>query len=181
MFPTDRKPPASVPVSGKWSAARPNVLVVACSDGRLQEATDAFLANQLGVVRYDRFYVPGGAGALVPSGYDFVRAQQMRRECRYLIKLHDVGKVVLLMHGPVVGGGMEAACADYRRKLPRASVEQLREQQVVDGSQLLQQRTKWAGLAAVLIYRCEVDVSGAIAFVDLAAANEPRRATKGRS
>ena len=26
---------------------RPNVLVVACSDGRLQEATDVFLANHL--------------------------------------------------------------------------------------------------------------------------------------
>jgi hypothetical protein len=151
------------------------VLVVACSDGRLQEATDAFLANELGVVRYDRFYVPGGAGALVPSGYDFVRAQQMRRECRYLIQLHDIGRIVLLMHGPVAGGPAEGACADYRRKLPRASVEQLREQQRVDATQLLQQRAKWAGLASVVIYRCEVDVSGAIAFVDLAASGDSSR------
>ena len=165
-------------VSGKWSPARPNVLVVACSDGRLQEATDVFLANELGIVRYDRFYVPGGAGALVPSGYDFVRAQQMRRECRYLIQLHDIKRVVLLMHGPVAGGPAEAACADYRRKLPRASVEQLREQQAVDASQLLQQRTKWAGLATVVVYRCEVDIGGAISFVDLAASSESRRVTK---
>jgi len=32
----------------QWSPARPRVLVVACSDGRLQEATDAFLASALG-------------------------------------------------------------------------------------------------------------------------------------
>jgi hypothetical protein len=164
-----------VPVSGKWSSARPNVLVVACSDGRLQEATDGFLANELGIVRYDRFYVPGGAGALVASGYDFARAQQMRRECRYLIALHSIGRIVLLMHGPVAGGPIEASCADYRRKLPRASVEQLREQQTVDASQLLRQRTKWAGLATVVVYRCEIDVHGAITFVDLAASSESRR------
>lgn len=158
-----------VPVSGKWSPARPNVLVVACSDGRLQEATDLFLATELGIVRYDRFYVPGGAGALVPSGYDFARAQQMRHECRYLIQLHKIGSIVLLMHGPVAGGPAEASCADYRRKLPRASVEQLREQQRIDANQLLRQRTKWAGGANVVIYRCEIDAGGAITFVDLAA------------
>ena len=175
MFPNGGKDVLRVPVSGQWSSARPNVLVVACSDGRLQEATDVFLANELGVVRYDRFYVPGGAGALVASGYDFVRAQQMRRECRYLIELHGIRKIVLLMHGPVAGGPAEASCADYRRKLPRASVEQLREQQTVDASQLLRQRTKWAGLAAVAVYRCEIDVGGAITFVDLAASSESRR------
>ena len=165
-----------VAVPGQWSPARPNVLVVACSDGRLQEATDVFLANELGVVRYDRFYVPGGAGALVASGYDFARAQQMRRECRYLIQLHGIGRIVLLMHGPVAGGPAEAACADYRRKLPRASVEQLREQQAVDANELLRQRAKWAGLATVVVYRCEIDIGGAITFVDLAASSESRRA-----
>ena len=30
----------------RWTPARPNALVVACSDGRLQEATDAFLARE---------------------------------------------------------------------------------------------------------------------------------------
>jgi bifunctional non-homologous end joining protein LigD len=34
-------------------------MVVACSDGRLQEATDAFLAREFKITRYDRFYVPG--------------------------------------------------------------------------------------------------------------------------
>ena len=47
---------------GEWSPDRPNTLVIALSDGRLQEATDEFLAHHLHVMRYDRFYVPGGAG-----------------------------------------------------------------------------------------------------------------------
>ena len=99
----------------------------------------------------------------------------MRRECRYLIELHGIRQIVLLMHGPVASGPPEAACADYRRKLPRASVEQLRQQQSADANQLLRQRTKWAGLATVVVYRCEIDGSGAIAFVDLAASSESHR------
>jgi hypothetical protein len=159
-----------ITIPAQWSPARPNVLVVACSDGRLQEATDAFLNQQLDIHRYDRFYVPGGAGALTASGYDFARAQQMRRECRYLIELHRVGRVVLLMHGPCAGGSIEAACADYRRKLPRASVDGLREQQARDAGDLLRARAKWAGSASVIVYRCEVDSRGVITFVDLAIA-----------
>lgn len=41
----------------RWTPARPNALVVACSDGRLQEATDAFLAREFKITRYDRFYI----------------------------------------------------------------------------------------------------------------------------
>jgi hypothetical protein len=92
----------------------------------------------------------------------------MRRECRYLIDLHRVGRVVLLMHGPAEGGPPEAACADYLRKLPRAPIEQLREQQVRDARELLRQRAKWAGAASVEVYRCEIEAGGPMAFVDLA-------------
>lgn len=103
---------------GAWWPDRPSTLVVACSDGRLQEATDEFLGHHLQVTRYDRFYVPGGGGALFASGRDFLRAQQLRRECRYLVELHAVQHIVLLFHGPSVDGPIVAACADYRRKLP---------------------------------------------------------------
>ncbi|MEO7966781.1 MAG: hypothetical protein ABIT38_23015, partial [Gemmatimonadaceae bacterium] len=85
-------------VFGQWSPDRPSPLVIACSDGRLQEATDQFLGHHLHVSRYDRFYMPGGAGALAASGRDFIRARQLRRECRYLVDLHSVGHIVLLFH-----------------------------------------------------------------------------------
>ena len=90
--------------SGIWSPDRPSTLVIACSDGRLQEATDEFLAHHLRVTRYDRFYVPGGAGALTASGRDFLRAQQIRRECRYLVELHGVRHIVMLFHSPAKDG-----------------------------------------------------------------------------
>ncbi|MEP6691909.1 MAG: hypothetical protein ABJD07_12195 [Gemmatimonadaceae bacterium] len=141
--------------------------MVACSDGRLQEATDAFLAREFQITRYDRFYVPGGGGALASSGTDAVRAQQMCTECRYLIDLHAVKRVILLFHGPSALGRIEAACADYRRKLPWAPLAELRARQELDAVELLERRREWAGDAGVLIYRCEVDAAGGLMFVNL--------------
>ena len=151
----------------RWTPARPSALVVACSDGRLQEATDAFLAREFRITRYDRFYVPGGGGALASSGTDPVRAQQMCAECRYLVDLHAVRRVILLFHGPSPAGRIEAACADYRRKLPWANLEQLRAQQEADAVDLLKRRREWASEAGVLLFRCEVDAAGQLAFVNL--------------
>ena len=155
--------------SGEWSPDRPSTLVIACSDGRLQEATDEFLAHHLQVTRYDRFYVPGGGGALAASGRDFLRAQQLRRECRYLVDLHEVRHIVMLFHAPTKDGPLAAACADYRRKLPWASVTELRGRQEQDAEELSRTREDWAGTAEVLIYRCEVDTRGVIRFARLAA------------
>src|SRR6266704_772074 len=98
----------------RWTPARPNALVVACSDGRLQQATDAFLAQEFKITQYDRFYVPGGAGALASSGADLERAAKMCTECKYLVDLHQVKRVILLFHGPSASGRIEAVCADYR-------------------------------------------------------------------
>jgi hypothetical protein len=151
----------------KWTPGRPNTLVVACSDGRLQEATDEFLAREFQISRYDRFYVPGGGGALSASGTDAIRAQQMCGECRYLVDLHAVPRVIVLFHGPTADGRIEAACADYRRKLPWAPLADLRARQEADAVDLLKRRDEWAGDAGVWLYRCEVDVAGAVSFVNL--------------
>jgi len=151
----------------RWTPARPNALVVACSDGRLQEATDAFLSREFKINRYDRFYVPGGAGALASSGTDPVRAQQMCAECKYLVDMHAVRRVILLFHGPSAEGRIEAACADYRRKLPWANIPQIRAQQEADGVDLLKRRREFASDAGVLLFRCEVDAGGQISFVNL--------------
>ena len=151
----------------RWTPARPNAMVVACSDGRLQEATDDFLARELQITRYDRFYVPGGGGALASSGTDPVRAQQMCAECKYLVELHAVKRVIVLFHGPSEDGRIEAACADYRRKLPWAPLAELWARQELDAVDLLARRREWAGDAGVMLYRCEVDGAGTLAFVNL--------------
>jgi hypothetical protein len=140
---------------------------VACSDGRLQEATDAFLDHEFQVTRYDRFYVPGGGGAFAGTGADAARAKQMCAECHYLVDLHAVQRVIVLFHGPSATGRIEAACADYKRKLPWAKLEELRAQQEADAMDLIQRRQQWAGSAGILLYRCEVDAAGGLNFVNL--------------
>jgi hypothetical protein len=163
--------------------ARPNALVVACSDGRLQEATDAFLAREFKITRYDRFYVPGGGGALASTGTDPVRAQQMCAECKYLVDLHAVRRVILLFHGPSADGRIEAACADYRRKLPWANLAELRASQESDAVDLIKRRREWASEAGVLLFRCEVNAAGNLTFVNLdpdatLGTDRPMRATR---
>jgi len=148
----------------RWTVERPHTLVVACSDGRLQEATDEFLGRELGLTQFDRFYVPGGGGALAASGRDFLRAQQLRRECAYLIELHSVARVVLLFHGPASTGPVAAVCADYRRKMPWASADIVRARQLEDSAELIERRAEWAGQATVMSYSCEVHAGGEITF-----------------
>ncbi len=151
----------------KWTADRPHTLVVACSDGRLQEQTDEFLHQELGLAGFDRFYVPGGGGALTSSGRDFIRAKQLRRECAYLIELHEVERVILLFHGPSDYGPADAVCADYRRKLPWASPALLNDRQRVDALELIEIRSEWAGKSEVHAYRCEVGGSCEVTFTPL--------------
>jgi hypothetical protein len=148
----------------RWTVERPHTLVVACSDGRLQEATDVFLGRELGLTQFDRFYVPGGGGALASSGRDFIRAQQLRRECAYLIELHSVARVVLLFHGPAANGPAAAVCADYRRKMAWASPDIILARQRQDSGELFERRDEWAGQAAVMSYRCDVHAAGEITF-----------------
>jgi len=157
---------------GTWSAKRPRTMVVACSDGRLQSATDDFLLSELGLAEFDRLYVPGGGGALSASDRDLFRAQQLRGECRYLVELHEVQRVILLFHGPAVDGPAESVCADYKRKLPWATPELLRQRQARDAAELLTIRYEWAARAEVAMYRCEVGAEKGITFRPLDAKGE---------
>jgi hypothetical protein len=151
----------------KWNNSRPHTLVVACSDGRLQDQTDAFLHGDLSLAGFDRFYVPGGGGALSASGPDFFRAVQMRQECLYLVQLHEVSRVILIFHGPSAKGPADAVCADYRRKLPNSSPVDVAERQRLDGLELLKMSHEFAGKAEVAAYRCEVDEQREVAFREL--------------
>jgi hypothetical protein len=157
---------------GQWKPTRPRTLVVACSDGRLQQATDSFLEAELGLKEFDRLYVPGGGGALSASDRDVFRAQQLRGECRYLVELHHVKQIILLFHGPAPGGPDEAVCADYKRKLPWAVPDVLRQRQARDAIELANLRAEWAAGASITMYRCEVGAGNVIAFQSLDPAAE---------
>ncbi|MBV9851955.1 MAG: hypothetical protein JO250_20000 [Armatimonadetes bacterium] len=121
----------------RWNVQRPQVLVVCCSDGRLQECMDEFLQERMGVHHYDRFYAPGGPGALAISGYEFLRAEQYRDDCAFLLRAHGVQDLILIFHGPAPDGPEEAVCAHYRRILPHATPEQIRAQQAQDMEEVL--------------------------------------------
>jgi hypothetical protein len=155
----------SIALDERWQPGRPHVLVVACSDGRLQEATDEFLARALSVRQYDRLYAPGGAGALASSGRDFIRAQALRKESRFLVEAHQDEHLVLLFHGPGVDGPVAAVCADYRRKHHWATPAQLRERQERDVEDLLDRRDEFAGGAHLSIYRFEVGADASVKVV----------------
>jgi len=150
-----------------WEPDRPHILVAACSDGRLQEATDAFLSRALGVRQYDRLYLPGGGGALAASGSEFQRAERVRRECRFLIDAHGVEHLILLFHGPGPDGPPEAVCADYRRKDPAWRPDEVRARQEADVRDLIERREEFAGSARLSVYRIEVTGAGALAVVPL--------------
>jgi hypothetical protein len=156
-----------------WNRDRPRNLVIACSDGRLQKEIDGFLLNHLQIVQYDRLYLPGGPGALAYSGGETSRASHYRRDCLHLIRTHRIRRAVLLFHGPADGGPEEAICADYQRKLPGISAQQVRAQQEADVIELVRWRAEWAGQAQLHAFRGEVTADGTVQFVALTAAPRP--------
>lgn len=157
--------PVLFETESSWNPARPHTLVVACSDGRLQEEVDQFLRSQLGISHYDRLYVPGGAGSLSASGSDFIRAYELQSQCRALTDAHGTKHVILLFHGPAEGGPEAAICLDYRRKLPGRSADDIRRQQDSDARELLV-RGMGPGVT-VATYRCEVRGDGLVQVVAL--------------
>jgi hypothetical protein len=148
-----------------WDATDPDVLVVACSDGRFQEELDVFLQEHLRITHYDRLYLPGGAGALAPSGIEFTRAAALQKECRFLIEAHGIKRVILIFHGPSPDGPDEAACGDYRREFPEYSATKIRKQQDLDVVELLRANV-WQGVKLEIL-RAEVTRERTVEFVRL--------------
>ncbi len=149
--------------AGSWNSEPPRTLVVCCSDGRFQQEVDDFLNRHLGIARYDRLYLPGGAGALAASGIEFTRAHSLRRECQFLLTAHGIGQVIMLFHGPATDGPDEAICGDYRRLMPTSSAKEIRRRQEQDSIEILEERG-WKNVA-IRMYRCEVTADGVVQFV----------------
>lgn len=148
-----------------WDDSRPRVLVVACSDGRLQENLDEFL-NSRGITHYDRLFVPGGPGALASSGYELMRHDQLRRETQFLITAHGVEELFLIFHGAAPDGPEIAACADYKRKLPALNAAAINAAQEKDVVELLR-LFAWPVHLKVRVFRAEVGADGQVRFVPL--------------
>jgi hypothetical protein len=78
---------------------RVGAAAVYCSDGRYGEQMDEFLHVGLGLPRYDRMALPGGAaclaGHLVKAYHDKVA---LERQIEFLVTAHSLTRVVLIAH-----------------------------------------------------------------------------------
>ncbi|MGO8671947.1 MAG: hypothetical protein ACLQVD_11350 [Capsulimonadaceae bacterium] len=140
----------------KWSADRPGVLVVACSDGRLQFSIDHFLEAELGIRNYDRVYLPGGAGAFAHGNIEFARAETYQRDLFFLLEAHGTVELILLCHGAGENGPPQSTCAHYRRMMPEASLPRIHEQQLIDVREFLRSSQSELRKVSVSSYRAEV-------------------------
>jgi hypothetical protein len=71
---------------------------VYCSDGRYGEQMDDFLHNCLGLPRYDRVAVPGGAACLAGHLLAMRERSALDRQIKFLIEGHALTRVVMIAH-----------------------------------------------------------------------------------
>ena len=161
--------------NAKWGLERPRILVVACSDGRYQEALDEFLNNRLGILDYDRFYAPGGPGALVPSVISYFRGIQFQDDAKFLVDAHGLERVILIVHGPDLDGGPpEAGCADYKRKMPGYSPREIRNKQHDDLNEVYRLLLRHAPQIEMQVFVAEVRADRRVQFVPVPIREEQR-------
>ena len=143
---------------------RPQVLVVACSDGRLQRAVDEFLNEGLGISEYDRLIVPGGPGALAGHGFEYSRRDRMMSEMKFLIEAHGILRMILMFHGPADDGPEIAVCADYARARNTDDPKRIRAAQEQDAEVLLREFASFRDVEATAVW-AEVRQDLSVQFV----------------
>jgi hypothetical protein len=154
--------------SDPWKPQRPTALVMACSDGRLQEPLDDFLFQALKITHYDRLYLPGGPGALAVSSLEIMRREQVRRELLFLVTAHQIETVVMVFHGPAADGPPEALCGDYKRRFHGRSPAELRALQEHDARDIARVIFPPGSRVKLFVFRCEVTRDSRLEFVPLA-------------
>src|SRR4051794_833176 len=100
---------------------RVGAAAVYCSDGRFGEQMDEFLHEALGLPRYDRVAVPGGAACLAGHTCAYHERTALERQLAFLIRGHKLNRVVLIAH---------EGCGFYRDIW--LGQRTLKEQQAVD-------------------------------------------------
>jgi hypothetical protein len=93
-----------------------------CSDGRYNEQFDEFLHQQLGLPRYDRVVVPGGAACLAGHISAWRDEEAVAEQLRFLIVSHELDRIVLIAH---------KGCGFYLKRL-HVSEGSLRATQIED-------------------------------------------------
>lgn len=81
-----------------FESERVGAAAVYCADGRFGDQMDEFLHLGLGLPRYDRVAVPGGAACLADHMQAMREQSALDRQLRFLIEAHDLHRVVLIAH-----------------------------------------------------------------------------------
>src|SRR3954451_11020458 len=81
-----------------FDEVRVGAAAVYCSDGRFGEQMDEFLHEGLGLPRYDRVAMPGGAACLTGHAIAFHDQYALERQLKFLITHHALTRVVLIAH-----------------------------------------------------------------------------------
>jgi len=100
---------------------RVGAAAVYCSDGRFGEQMDEFLHEGLGLPRYDRVALPGGAACLAGHSEAFHARHALERQLDFLIREHGLNRIVLIAH---------EGCAFYRDLW--LGLRTMKQQQAVD-------------------------------------------------
>jgi hypothetical protein len=106
----------------RFNSSRIRAAAVYCSDGRFGDQCDELMQTALGLPRYDRLAVPGGAACLASHFLTYREEEGVVEQLRFLVQVHDLERVVLIAH---------EGCAFYTERL-NVSPMQLESQQRED-------------------------------------------------
>jgi hypothetical protein len=109
----------------RFDENRIRAAAVYCSDGRFGEHFEDFLHNGLGLRRYDRLVVPGGAACLAGHFLACREEDGLVEQLRFLIRAHGLQRLVLIAHQD---------CAFYSERLhvpaPQLETRQQEDMQI---------------------------------------------------
>lgn len=91
-------PPVVFASATPFDERRVGAAAVYCSDGRFGEQMDEFLHSGLGLPRYDRLALPGGAACLAGHSCAYHAKHALERQLEFLIREHGLTRVVLIAH-----------------------------------------------------------------------------------
>jgi hypothetical protein len=130
---------ASVP----FDARRVGAAAVYCSDGRYGEQMDQFLHQGLGLPRYDRVAIPGGAACLAGHTAAMFDRAALERQLRFLIDAHALTRVVLIAHHD---------CGFYKHRVRVPGGRTIAQQQAIDLKKSAEQIRLWCPEVEVEAY-----------------------------
>jgi hypothetical protein len=126
-----------------WSAARPEHLVVCCSDGRWHAHIEEFVRAEVST-RADFYMVPGGPAAFNLWSSSLEERSTAEGALRFLMKHHQLRAIWLMAHQD---------CAYYRTKLQPLDAGYILRRQIHDLAQTAAAiRREYPSVAVHLVY-----------------------------